>query len=714
MASDEQARPVYSYYASRTSDASRWRWRAKGIYNGKCCCSACSRQALSLVPLIFSRSTSFVVSSRQSPAVMKLAHIPSRQPSTDTVYTLRKHTPWIASPLEKVRDDSDTDNNHLTEATESKHASLFSRVLPFHHGHLKQPRWRHHHESSTIELFYDLFFVANLATFTANHEIVDTTSLKNYVGFYCILEFTWFQTSFFDVRFATDSVFNRLCKAISFGVMTGFAITGAIYDTADVAENVKAFRALSIILMVSRLALVVQYGVVLYYVREYKQTFLPLASTMITLFLTSMAYLGTFWGYDVSDTGDSFPIQHSGPQTYIAYYVLGVVEAFSVIAISCTWRVVSFKHTHLVERIGLLTLIIMGEGIIGMSKSVSRIIQNSAGTSSGDIGVIISAVLLIYFIWVLYFDQIENDRFGTIRQQIWAILHFPFHVAVLLTVEGSTALILWNIICTTDNAWWSYSLSIESTDTNYYNFSTFESPSAVTEYLHTALEDISTYFKNGTFEEGYNSTGTFTSLASVDATFPSDDWKAEASDIIYELWVGVENFIFENFGIEIPERPSTTATTASSAANAELAKNSSLYNVFSTVFTYFPIAAGVFLVLLAVLYWFGKTRKTGGEWASVAVRAVAGCGLSMMALAAWYGDGYGFVYGPWAIPTVTLAFFFVIVVDNALVWWSNRNVVARFGDGGPVSYGGKGDATAAARQSESGGEGSMEQAREVV
>jgi low temperature requirement protein LtrA len=49
-------------------------------------------------------------------------------------------------------------------------------------------------------------------------------------------------------------------------------------------------------------------------------------------------------------------------------YVVVCVEAFAMIAISCVWRVVSFKHTHLVERIGLLTLIIMGEGIIGMAR----------------------------------------------------------------------------------------------------------------------------------------------------------------------------------------------------------------------------------------------------------------------------------------------------------------------------------------------------------
>jgi len=35
----------------------------------------------------------------------------------------------------------------------------------------------------------NLFFVANLATFTANHEIVDSSSLKNYLGFFTLL---WF------------------------------------------------------------------------------------------------------------------------------------------------------------------------------------------------------------------------------------------------------------------------------------------------------------------------------------------------------------------------------------------------------------------------------------------------------------------------------------------------------------------------------------------
>jgi low temperature requirement protein LtrA len=76
-------------------------------------------------------------------------------------------------------------------------------------------------------------------------------------------------------------------------------------------------------------------------------------------------------------------------------YVVVIFEALAMVAISCVWRVVSFRHTHLVERIGLLTLIIMGEGIIGLATSVSTILQNSVSVSKQAIGTIIGGVLLI-------------------------------------------------------------------------------------------------------------------------------------------------------------------------------------------------------------------------------------------------------------------------------------------------------------------------------
>lgn len=44
------------------------------------------------------------------------------------------------------------------------------------------PIFKKHHEASSIELFYDLFFVANLTTFTGNHEIEDKQCMLQWLG----------------------------------------------------------------------------------------------------------------------------------------------------------------------------------------------------------------------------------------------------------------------------------------------------------------------------------------------------------------------------------------------------------------------------------------------------------------------------------------------------------------------------------------------------
>jgi hypothetical protein len=86
------------------------------------------------------------------------------------------------------------------------------------------PEFKKRTETTNIELFYDLFFVANLTAFSGNHEIQDTKSLTSYIGFFCVLWFTWCQVSLFDVRFVADSVLERTAKAIHLGVMIGMAI----------------------------------------------------------------------------------------------------------------------------------------------------------------------------------------------------------------------------------------------------------------------------------------------------------------------------------------------------------------------------------------------------------------------------------------------------------------------------------------------------------
>jgi hypothetical protein len=57
------------------------------------------------------------------------------------------------------------------------------------------PVFHRHAEATTAELFYDLFFVANLTTFTSGLEINDRNSLTAYIGFFALLWLTWYVDS---------------------------------------------------------------------------------------------------------------------------------------------------------------------------------------------------------------------------------------------------------------------------------------------------------------------------------------------------------------------------------------------------------------------------------------------------------------------------------------------------------------------------------------
>jgi hypothetical protein len=86
---------------------------------------------------------------------MKLFSITKHSP-TPGHPTTQNPTPWFSSP---VRRGFKEDMLHSGKVKYCKASEI----------HMFEER----HESSTVELFYDLFFVANLATYTANHEIVD-------------------------------------------------------------------------------------------------------------------------------------------------------------------------------------------------------------------------------------------------------------------------------------------------------------------------------------------------------------------------------------------------------------------------------------------------------------------------------------------------------------------------------------------------------------
>jgi hypothetical protein len=210
----------------------------------------------------------------------------------------RTYLPLLANPINEDVLEVVTNNSTDLEKTNT-HPSTFdsSNDTTTLAGNGRTSRgniiiYKQHTEASTIELFYDLFFVANLAYFTAMHQHTDAecthvcpnldavtntlSALINYLKLFTLMWFTWLSVTLFDVRFSIDCVWNRFHKAIQFGIFTGFVYAGPVFDKYSTSGVEKSYRNFAIVLVIGRIAIAVQYAVVMWQGRMFRQTLIPL------------------------------------------------------------------------------------------------------------------------------------------------------------------------------------------------------------------------------------------------------------------------------------------------------------------------------------------------------------------------------------------------------------------------------------------------------
>lgn len=82
---------------------------------------------------------------------------------------------------------------------------------------------------------------------------------------------------------------------------------------------------------------------------------------------------------------------------FVVWWAVQLLEGIVVIGVSCIWRTLSFKATHLVERMGLLTLIVIGEGAIGVTKTISKVMGKTGPTLNGSFLICCIILILVSF-----------------------------------------------------------------------------------------------------------------------------------------------------------------------------------------------------------------------------------------------------------------------------------------------------------------------------
>lgn len=463
-------------------------------------------------------------------------------------------------------------------------------------------------------------------------------------------------------------------------VMIGFAIIGprfnpGVKSTTDPAvndgdaegPNLVYFKGMTLILCVSRFMLVIEYLQAMWFAREHKKVVVPMLVIAGIYFAASMTYLGLYWSFYLDADGRN----HS----YIAWYVVALVETLFATCVSVVWRNLSFVGTHLVERMSLLTLIILGEGAIAIAKAVQYI-----ATSDGVLPIkgsvpamIVCAVLNLYFMYMIYMDWIHEGLFGTIRQQIWSFLHFPLHVALVLAVEGASQSITWNAgvqaarkLIHEVEYWEDILYPANNTYANSTEFNL-----AADSLNATAIKLIDTQI--GVSNEYKSTISGLGNLLQVNksaipalrngATNPHTAGNALwwITGTLFETIFKIAGFKSpeseEDFDKNLSDDPIDFTVAGNEYQDEAWAQINKAYEVYRLTYIYFFVATGSFVLMCTILVALNRGSKTQAFWTRLVITGAIGLGLSCLACIAATEAVENYVASDWILPTVTLALF---------------------------------------------------------
>ncbi len=248
---------------------------------------------------------------------------------------------------------------------------------------------------------------------------------------------------------------------------------------------------------------------------------------------------------------------------------------------------------------------------------------------------------------MLYFDQIDKARFGTVRQQFWALWHFPFHVSLVLLMEGTARLITWRNAVEITNTIITDCLSIYNSTND-----TIALASALNNKSSSTLQRLKTTSVT------YNVTGYLNDLATRNNT-QSDEARADVYDTILTLTKATFSFF----------QISTSETPSSNSRPDLISDIYQVFKVYDLVFSYFFITAGFTLIIMAILVAVAQEIRCAGDYAAIVLRLVIGTGLAMVTIIKTDSNARdNFISSAWMVPTVLLALFFVVVVDGVLAY----------------------------------------------
>lgn len=460
--------------------------------------------------------------------------------------------------------------------------------------------------------------------------------------------------------------------------MMGFAATGPMFKLGyrfdDTGRSVDQYLwSFTLILMASRVVLAIQYLQTGFLIREHKRTKTPML-LLVLLYLAAAAIYGSlaatfttreFQMDDDTDIEEQLDLK-SHDKGWIAWYVVGLLECVAATAVSCKWRNIGYKGTHLIQRMSLLTLIILGEGVITLAKICQTIARiDSLTWSSVNIIDLVCAVLILYFLYMLYFDWIEDEHhFGTIRQQIWAGLHLILHLCLVLAVQGLGSCILWSAsvveVRELDN------LAFAVLDAAKTNSSALFDQAATNLIVasNNLLQDEANNAKNSAMVFGAVNDHFAVNEAISFLSLRNESWFAALDLLWYTNSLTVMTMTGFN-KVDMDEEVNELSLNVdipnwSSSSKENSAKYNEVGYMFRLTYIYFFIALGLAVLICTLLAFLSQREKQLYHKLRIACSVMVGLTICLLAILGVLKNEafFNFVLSPWLVPSATLLLFF--------------------------------------------------------
>ncbi len=235
--------------------------------------------------------------------------------------------------------------------------------------------------ASWLELFFDLVFVlavAQLAHILADHS--DFGGFIKYVALFIPVWWTWVGFTFYADRFEAEETAYRVM------MFAGMFTVAALSLTLENTFSVSGDTAFLVCYILVRLVLIALYVRSAYHI--------PLARGLSLQFIS---------GFGVSILLLLISFLFEPPFRYGIWAIALLLELATPFLNLKATRITPFDRSHIPERFGLFTIIVLGEAVIATATGASKVAWNFASVTAASIGFAMAAA-----IWWINFDFVED------------------------------------------------------------------------------------------------------------------------------------------------------------------------------------------------------------------------------------------------------------------------------------------------------------------